>query len=144
MIQDEDDAALAYAKLQDLYKEFTEQFVKNRQDEEVPETASAAMRQFFEQEFAKSRVARAKNAGALDETGTRSIWELMVGGLKSEEFEERVFHQPHRRRDSANPLDSYEFRVQRKTSKNPLVWKPDKLRYSKDMRQLLEERCFHV
>ena len=53
MIRDEDGAAIAYDKLQLLYKEFIEQFEK--QQRKADESASSAMQKFFEEQFQKSQ-----------------------------------------------------------------------------------------
>ena len=37
-------------------------------------------------------------------------------------------------------MESYQFRKRRKNTKNPLIWKPDKFRFSKDMRNILESK----
>ena len=63
--------------------------MKKRPKDEVSENASDTMRQFFEEQYAKSRLAKQKKSKAPDE---RSIWEIMQFELKTEEFEKRVFH----------------------------------------------------
>ena len=58
MTKDEESAALAYEKLQHLHTEFTDQFIKKRNKEEISKDASKTMQQFFEEYFAKSRLAK--------------------------------------------------------------------------------------
>ena len=91
MIRDEDGAAIAYDKLQQLFNEFIEQFEK--QQRKADESASSAMQKFFEEQFQKSqRILLSKPTQAQPKTHT--IFDIMKNQLKSEEFEKRVFHKP--------------------------------------------------
>ena len=68
----------------------------------------------------------------------------MLDELKTEEFEKRVFHKQTRQPDEVNVMDTYEFRAKRKKSKNPLVWKPDRLRFSKDLQDIFSAKGMAV
>ena len=101
------------------------------------------MRQFFEEQFEKSRLAKVENRNRRAPE-PRAIWDIMLHELKIEEFEKRVFHDPHLKsvKEDDNVMDSYELRSKKKNSKNPMVWKPDRFRWSKDLRILLEAKGF--
>ena len=67
----------------------------------------------------------------------------MLDELKAEDFEKRCFHEkPSRKLGEVNLMDTYEFHQKKKTTKNPLVWKPDKFRFSKEMKHILESKGF--